>query len=161
MLFFFITIIILHTSGALITGVQSFALPISALVDAIIHLDDQIGLFVRRRGAIAIAGQFAGDQIGIMAEFDPAFERGVVRLDDEALALRRGKLRLEARDISPERGRTPGQRQRRPWYGGEAQPPEVPLAHGYAPGFGERVLHAFFHDDHTPPYPWWHTGSTQ
>src|SRR3546814_19023296 len=58
---------------------------LAALVDAIIHLDDQIGLFVRRRGAIAIAGQFAGDQIGIMAEFDPAFERGVVRLDDEEI----------------------------------------------------------------------------
>src|SRR3546814_12101495 len=83
---------------------------LAALVDAIIHMDDQIGLFVRRRGAIAIAGQFAGDQIGIMAEFDPAFERGVVRLYDDALALRSGKLCLEPRATSPARGRITGPR---------------------------------------------------
>src|SRR3546814_5301484 len=31
----------------------------AALVDAIVHADDQIGAFTVRRGAIAIAGQFA------------------------------------------------------------------------------------------------------
>src|SRR3546814_3440330 len=78
---------------------------LAALVDAIVHVDDEIGLLARRRGAIAVAGQFAGDEIGILTEFDPPLERGVVRLDDEALALRRGKLGLEARDVGLERGR--------------------------------------------------------
>src|SRR3546814_7516858 len=75
------------------TGRTHYAL--AALVDAIVHVDDEIGLLARRRGAIAVAGQFAGDEIGILTEFDPPLERGVVRLDDEALALRRGKLGME------------------------------------------------------------------
>src|SRR3546814_12861779 len=94
---------------------------IAALDEAIVDVDDEIGLLARRRGAIAVAGQFAGDEIGILTEFDPPLERGVVRLDDEALALRRGKLGLEARDVGLERGRAAGQRQRRSCQGGETQ----------------------------------------
>src|SRR3546814_21048156 len=62
------------------TGRTHYAL--AALVDAIVHVDDEIGLLARRRGAIAVAGQFAGDEIGILTEFDPPLERGVVRLDE-------------------------------------------------------------------------------
>src|SRR5690606_3711425 len=72
---------------------------LAALVDPIIHMDDEIGLFTRRGRAITVAGQFACDEIGILAEFDPALEGGVARLDGEALALRGRKLRLEARDV--------------------------------------------------------------
>src|SRR3546814_2225201 len=106
---------------------------LASLVDAIVHVDYESGRLARRRGAIAVAGQFAGDEIGILTEFDPPLERVVVRLDDEALALRRGKLGLEARDVGLERGRAAGQRQRRSCQGGETQSPEVHLAHGHAP----------------------------
>src|SRR3546814_3099746 len=89
----------------------------------------QIGAFAVRRGAIAIARQFARDDIRILAKLDAALQRGVARLDDEALALRRGKLRLEARDIGLERGRAAGQRQRRARDGGKGQPPAIDLVH--------------------------------
>src|SRR5690606_31518301 len=87
------------------------------------------GAFAVRRGAIAVARQLTRDDIGILAELDAALQRGIARLDGEALALRGGKLRLEARDIGLERRRAASQRQRRARHGGKAQPPEVDLAH--------------------------------
>src|SRR3546814_9545311 len=45
---------------------------LAALVDAIVHADDQIGAFAVRRGAIAIARQFARDDIRILAKLDAA-----------------------------------------------------------------------------------------
>src|SRR3546814_1217131 len=68
----------------------------------IAHVDDEIGLRGIGRRAIAFANQIGRHELCILAEFDPALEPRIARLDDEGLPRGHRKLR-EARDARVER----------------------------------------------------------
>ena len=82
--------------------------PFAPVIDIVVEPHDQVGIG-GRAGDVAQPRHLTAYQLRILAELDPAGERGIVRDHREGLALRRRQLRLEAGDIGLEAGRTSGQ----------------------------------------------------
>ena len=67
----------------------------TALVDPVIETHQQVRIFGCAFD-VAQLGHLCFDQIGILRKFQPACQRRIVRDHGKGLALRRGKLALEA-----------------------------------------------------------------